>query len=54
MILDRISLDGIILIPSLLLMLFSGHCKFINPDVLPLFAIIGLVFPFALFTFAIG
>ena len=52
--LDRISLDGIILIPSSLLMLLSVLCKFINPEVLPLYALIGLVFPFALFTFAIG
>ena len=50
----RLSLDGIILISTSLIMLLGGVIKHISPEIFPLTALVGLLFPFALFVFLIG
>ena len=50
----RLSLDGIILISTSLIMLLGGVIKYISPEIFPLTALVGLLFPFALFVFLIG
>ena len=52
--LKRISLDGLILVPSSGVMLVGGLCKFVSPEFVPWLAVVGLLFPFALFVFVIG
>ena len=52
--LKGISLDGLILVPSSGVMLVGGLCKFVSPEFVPWLAVVGLLFPFALFVFVIG
>ena len=52
--LKRISLDGLILVPSSGVMLVGGLCKFVSPEFVSWLAVVGLLFPFALFVFVIG
>ena len=49
----RLSLDGIILISTSLIMLLGGVMKHISPEIFLLTALVGLLFPYALFVFLI-